>query len=165
MGASGPASDRARLAGYQQALADRGLKVPHEFVCSGADTFEGGRAAAASLLEQWRRPSAIFATNNFMTVGTLVAVAEAGLKVPDDISVVGFDDMEWYPIADPAITAVYESATEMGSLAAERLLLRLSRKRQPPAERIRMVAEFRIRRSAGPPAAVHHRTVDDKEPA
>lgn len=165
MGASGPASDRARLTGYQQALADRGLKVPHEFVCSGADTFEGGRAAAASLLEQWRRPSAIFATNNFMTVGTLVAVAEAGLKVPDDISVVGFDDMEWYPIADPAITAIYESATEMGSLAAERLLLRLSHKRQPPAERIRMVAEFRIRRSAGPPAAVDHRTVDDNEPA
>ncbi len=151
MGSPGPASDRARLEGYRQALTERGLHVPHEYICSGADTFEGGRAAAASVLEQWRRPSAFFATNNFMTMGTLVAIAEAGLKVPEDVSVVGIDDMEWYPIADPPITAVYESASEMGRLAAERLLLRLQRKRQPPPERIRLETEFRIRDSVGPP--------------
>ena len=151
MGGAGPASDRARLEGYRQALTARNLHVPHEFVCSGADTFEGGRAAAASVLEQWRRPSAFFATNNFMTMGTLVAIAEAGLKVPDDVSVVGIDDMEWYPIADPPITAVHESAAQMGQVAAERLLLRLRRKRQPPPARIRLETEFRVRDSVGPP--------------
>jgi LacI family transcriptional regulator len=161
IGGAGPASNRARLHGYQQALADRGLDLPHEYICSGADTFEGGRAAAASMLEQWRRPSAVFATNNLMTVGTLVAIAAAGLKVPDDISVVGIDDMEWYPIANPAVTAVYESGSDMGRLAAERLLLRLHRKRQPPAERMRLQTEFRIRASTGPPLPATHRATAD----
>lgn len=160
IGGAGPASDRARLRGYQEALADRGLKVPHEYICSGADTFEGGHAAAASLLEQWRRPSAVFATNNLMTVGTLMAIADAGLKVPDDISVVGIDDMEWYPIAEPAVTAVYESAVDMGRLAAERLLLRVHRRRQPAAERIRLPVEFRVRESAGPPTPAVTRTAE-----
>ncbi len=53
-----------------------------------------------------------------MTVGALVAIAEAGLEVPRDVSVVGIDDMEWYPIAQPAISAVYEPAEEMGRRAA-----------------------------------------------
>lgn len=162
MGSSGPASDRARLEGYRQALTARNRHVPHRYICSGADTFEGGRAAAASVLEQRRRPTAFFATNNFMTVGTLVAIAEAGLKVPADVSVVGIDDMEWYPIADPPITAVYESATQMGRLAAERLLLRLRRKRQPPPERIRLETEFRVRDSVGPPPDTTHR-YDEEE--
>lgn len=163
MGSSGPASDRARLEGYRQALTQRGLHVPHEYICSGADTFEGGRAATASVLEQWRRPTAFFATNNYMTMGTLVAIAEAGLKVPDDVSVVGIDDMEWYPIANPAITAVYESAAEMGRLAGERLLLRLRRKRQPPPERIRLETEFRVRESVGPPPVATHRAIPEED--
>jgi DNA-binding LacI/PurR family transcriptional regulator len=153
IGASGPASDRARLAGYRQALEDRGLAVRPEYVCSGVDTFEGGRAAAASLLEQWRRPSAVFATNNHMTMGALAAIADAGLTVPADISVVGIDDMEWYAIASPAISAVYESATDMGRQAAERLLLRLRSKRQPRPKHIRLAFEFRERDSVAPPVA------------
>jgi DNA-binding LacI/PurR family transcriptional regulator len=64
---------------------------------------------------------------------------------------VGNDDMEWYPIARPAITAVYEPAAEIGLRAAERLALRLRRQRQPRVEHIRVATEFRVRSSAGPP--------------
>ena len=150
-GGTEPSSDRARLDGYAQALATRELRAQPEFVRSGFSTFEGGRAAVAELMALPRRPTAIFATNNLMTVGALVAIAEAGLEVPRDVSIVGIDDMEWYPIAHPAITAVYESADEMGRLAAERLLLRLRRRRQPRAERIILETDFRVRDSVGRP--------------
>jgi DNA-binding LacI/PurR family transcriptional regulator len=152
-GGTEPSSDRARLDGYAQALAKHGITARPEYIRGGSSTFEGGRLAVAELLALPDPPSAIFATNNLMTVGALVAIAEAGLEVPTDLSVVGIDDMEWYPIAHPAITAVYESADEMGRLAAERLLLRLRRQRQPRSERIRVKTEFRVRQSVGPPAS------------
>lgn len=149
-GGEGPSSDRARLAGYQGALADRGLVAGPQLIRTGSSTFEGGRAAVADLLALSPRPTALFVTNNLMTVGALVAIADAGLKVPSDISIVGIDDMEWYPIAQPAITTVFDPAREMGRRAAQRLLLRLRRQRQPRAERIRLEAELRVRHSAGP---------------
>jgi LacI family transcriptional regulator len=152
-GGTEPSSDRARLDGYAQALANHGLKARSEYIRGGSSTFEGGRSAVAELLRLPDPPSALFATNNLMTVGALVAIAEAGLEVPTDLSIVGIDDMEWYPIAHPAITAVYESADEMGRLAAERLLLRLRRQRQPRTERIRVQTDFRMRQSVGPPAS------------
>jgi LacI family transcriptional regulator len=143
--------DRGRLDGYLGALASRGLQARPELVRIGSSTFEGGRAAVAQLLTLPERPSAIFVTNNVMTIGALVAIADAGLEVPADVSIVGIDDMEWYPIAHPPITAVFESAREMGRLAAERLLLRLRRQQQPRVVHIRMDTEFRVRQSAGPP--------------
>lgn len=145
--------DVARLSGYQRALAGRGIQAPPEYITVGASTFEGGRAAVESLLALPRRPSALFVTNNVMTVGALVAIAEAGLDVPRDISIVGIDDMEWFPIARPAITAVYEPAEQMGRMAAERLLLRLRRQRQPRAEHFLVETEFRVRQSVGPRTA------------
>ncbi len=148
----GPAtSDQARLEGYREALRGRGIDVDPAYVRIGSSTFDGGLRAAASLLTLPQRPSAIFATNNLMTVGVLVAIADAGLKVPVDISIVGIDDMEWYPIANPAITAIFESASEIGRRAADRLLLRLRRHRQPRVANIRVEAEFRVRHSVGPP--------------
>ncbi len=152
-GGLGSASDRARLEGFTLTLAGRGLELRPECVSTGSDTFEGGRSAVTGLLRLPRRPTAILATNNLMTVGALVAIAEAGLKVPTDISIVGIDDMEWYPIASPAVTAVHELATQMGRRAAERLLLRARRKRQPAIERVRLPIEFRDRDSVGPPAS------------
>jgi LacI family transcriptional regulator len=157
-GGTEPSSDRARLEGYTKALAARGLPVRPEYIRTGSSTFEGGRAAVVDLLALSRRPSAIFSTNNLMTVGALVAIADTGLAVPRDISIVGIDDMEWFPIANPAISAVYESAEGIGRKAAERLLLRLRRQRQPRVERIRLKTEFRVRRSAGPPPAGRDRS-------
>ncbi len=161
-GGPGPASDRARLDGFAHALASGGVEPRPEYICTGSGTFDGGRTAVAELLALARRPSAIFATNNLMTVGALVAIADAGLEVPRDISIVGIDDMEWYPIASPAITAVYESATEMGRRAAHRLLLRLRRQRQPRPECITLAVEFRERNSVGPPLSARSRSRRDQ---
>jgi LacI family transcriptional regulator len=145
--------DRGRVKGYQDALASRGLGTRPELIRAGSATFEGGQAAVADLLAMPVRPSAIFVTNNVMTIGALVAIAEAGLKVPEDISIVAIDDMEWYPIAHPPITAVFEPAREMGRRAAERLLLRMRRPRQPRVAHILVDTEFRVRQSAGRPSS------------
>lgn len=150
-GGPGASSDRARLDGFLAALTGRGLEAPPEYVRVGSSTFAGGSEAVTGLLSLSRRPSAVFVTNNLMTVGALTALSEAGLDVPADISIVAIDDMEWYAIADPAISAMYEPAEEMGRRAAERLLLRLRRQRQPRVERIRLDTEFRVRDSVGPP--------------
>jgi LacI family transcriptional regulator len=144
--------DVGRFRGYQDALEARGLPVLPELVRAGFATFEGGRSAVLELATLPNRPSAIFVTNNVMTVGALVAIAESGMEVPGEVSIIAIDDMEWYPIAHPPITAVYEPAREMGRRAAERLLLRLRRQRQPRVAHIRVETEFRIRESVGPPS-------------
>lgn len=143
--------DRGRLRGYTAALTDRDVAVRSELIVSGHSTFEGGRAAVAGLLALPDPPTSILATNNLMTVGALVAIADAGLDVPNDLSIVGVSDMEWFPIARPAITAVWQPSEELGRRAAERLLLRLRRKRQPRAERLELDIELRVRHSVAPP--------------
>ncbi len=143
--------DRGRLRGHANALTSRSLAVRPELIVSGASTFAGGRAAVAGLMTLRRSPSAILATNNLMTIGALVAIADAGLEVPRDVSLISISDMEWFPIAHPAITAVSQPAEALGRQAAERLLLRLGRQRQPRAQRIRLAFDLRVRRSVGPP--------------
>lgn len=143
--------DRGRLRGYTSALAARGLPLQPRYIVGGASTFDGGRAAVTALLALSPAPSAILATNNLMTVGALVAVADAGLEVPGDVSIVGISDMEWFPISRPAITAVSQPSEDLGRRAAERLLLRLRRKRQPHAERVQLEFALRVRDSVGPP--------------
>src|SRR5262245_39030885 len=89
--------------------------------------------------------------NNVMTVGALVAVAEADLSLPQDISIIGFDDMDWYRIARPHVTAVAQPAYDMGRIAAERLLAQLRRKHPPKLQRLLLDTKLIIRESTAPP--------------
>ena len=143
--------DWGRLEGYERALRRRGFKPDPLFRVCGESTFEGSKRAVDGLLQLARRPTAIFVTNNVMTVGALVAVAEAGLLLPQDISIIGFDDMDWYRIAEPPVTAVAQPAYEMGRIAAERLLAHLRRKRPPKPQRLLLDTELIIRESTAPP--------------
>jgi LacI family transcriptional regulator len=143
--------DSDRLEGYRRALRRVGIEPNPLYCVPGESSFEGGRRAVTQALSLSKRPTAIFVTNNVMTVGALVAIAECGLSLPRDVSVVGFDDMDWYRIANPPITAIRQPAYEMGRIAAEKLLQNLRRKRQQRPQRFCLEAKLIIRQSTAPP--------------
>jgi LacI family transcriptional regulator len=114
-----------RLAGYERALEEVGLRPDPAIVKVGYSRLEGGYRAAHELLAQAARPTAIFATNNLMTLGLMRAIAEGGLRCPEDISVACFDDFEWAAVFHPRLTTVAQPTYEMGAKAAGLLLSRL----------------------------------------
>jgi LacI family transcriptional regulator len=115
-----------RLAGYQDALREAGLSADPALRKVGDSRLEGGYQAAQELIAMASRPTAIFATNNLMAIGLMRAVAERGLRCPNDISVACFDDFEWASVFHPRLTTVAQPTYEMGSKAAEFLLARLT---------------------------------------
>lgn len=125
---TGPADTRVaqqRLAGFQRALAERGLHAAPGRVVESDFSSPGGYYAAAHLLDG-QRPSAVFACNDMMGMGVLRAAAERGLRVPEQLSVVGFDDIQICRFVYPALTTVGQSIRQLGETAAARLLQRIA---------------------------------------
>jgi len=141
-------SSAERIAGYRRALRDAGLPAPGGLVSIGGPTQADGEAAARRLLDRPDRPTAVFTANNFMTVGTLRAARSLGLRVPADVALVGFDDLDWTTLVEPPVTVVSQPVAELGRTAGERLLRRLSGDRTPP-RRIRLQARLIVRGSCG----------------
>jgi LacI family transcriptional regulator len=115
-------STHERRLGFEHGLREAGIVLKSEFCIEGAYTFESGVVAGASLLARSLRPTAIFAGNDEMATGAYVALRKAGLNLPDDMSVVGYDDT---PIAGrlwPALTTVRLPIREMGRAAAQLLI-------------------------------------------
>jgi LacI family transcriptional regulator len=113
-------------------------------------SLEGGHRQVMQILENSIRPTAIFATNNFLAFGALRALREAGLRIPDDLSLVTFDDLpvEWHD--DPFITVLAQPAYELGRQATELLLSRLDGEKRPKAQVIVLPGELIVRKSSGP---------------
>jgi LacI family transcriptional regulator len=121
-GPHGFRSAAERRLGFEDALTAAGVKLPHSLVAEGNYTFESGIAAAGKLLDSSPRPTAIFASNDEMAAGVIHAARERGMSVPDDLSVVGFDDT---PIAGhiwPPLTTVRWPIVSMARAAALKLL-------------------------------------------
>ncbi len=118
------ASAADRLRGYRRALAQAGIDFDESLLGEGDWSHESGYRAAACLLQMPERPTALFAPNDRMAAGAMAAAFDAGLRVPDDVAVVGFDDGPLAQYVRPAITSVAFPSYEMGRSAA-RLLLRL----------------------------------------
>ncbi|MET1133075.1 MAG: LacI family DNA-binding transcriptional regulator [Aeromicrobium sp.] len=112
-----------RLEGAQQVAAEHS-KVSVEFVDTGAMFVESGRTAMTELLSRPKRerPDAVFATNDLVALGALQALAAAGVSVPDDVALVGYDDIEFAASATIPITSVRQPSRELGEAAAELLL-------------------------------------------
>jgi DNA-binding LacI/PurR family transcriptional regulator len=126
---NGPAdwhNSQDRLAGYKHSLAESGLAVVDEWIQPGDWEVEGGYKAAQRLLGLPQRPTAIFAANDLMALGAIYAVQDAGLRVPQDMAVVGYDNREFSWIVRPAITTVVMPVYEMGRIAAEMLLKQMA---------------------------------------
>ena len=110
-----------RLAGYKDALAAAGVRFDADLVVREDFRPVGGYKATSALCGRRRRPDALFVANNVMTLGALQALRDLGLRVPDDIAVVGWDDGPWAPLLDPPLTVVAQPTEQIGRLAAELL--------------------------------------------
>lgn len=125
-----------REQGYLAALQKHSIPVLADYVRQGNNRQSGGYGAVRELISLDQPPSAILIANNLMTLGGLQAIHEQGLEIPDHISVVGFDDMDWAPSLRPPLTVVSQPAFEMGELAAAILLDRICNSEQPHQVRI-----------------------------
>ena len=114
-----------RLAGYCRALKEAGIELPVGRMLESDFTSTGGYRAAAQLLEQ-QPPSAIFAANDMIGIGVLRAAAERNVRVPSELSVIGFDDIQMSRYVYPALTTVGQSILQLGEMAAEVLLRRIA---------------------------------------
>ena len=143
---------RARMAGFCTALSDAGHSIQRQFLKYANFQVEGGRRAAHALLTLPTPPTAIFAGNDQQAIGTYEAARSLGLRIPHDVSVVGFDDLEYAPWLGPALTTVRQPLTDMGAVAA-RTLLRLVNDEQVEQRRIELSTQLVVRDSTAPPAA------------
>jgi len=137
---------RARLDGYGAALAAAGVAADPELVRPGDFYHESGWAGADALLRLDRPPTAVFASSDQMAFGAYEAVRRRGLRVPDDVSVVGFDDLPESRWASPPLTTVRQPLAEMGLLAA-RTVLRLARGEDLETPRVELATELVVRDS------------------
>ena len=120
-----------RIQGFKHAMMDAGLEVDPDLLRVGDFTKDHGFEATEQLMALSPRPTAIFATSNRLLFGTMTALARRGIRVPDDVSVVAFDDSEWLGLWQPPVTTVDIAVEEMGMLAVD-LLLRWMRDGHPP---------------------------------
>lgn len=131
VGSLDTSTGKDRLAGYRWVLADAGIETDPALIKVGEFTKEYGMQATEELLALPTPPTAIFATSNRILVGVVATLTQHGLRVPDDLSLLSFDDSEWLSIWQPPITAVDIAVDEMGTLAVE-LLMRWVKSGQRP---------------------------------
>ena len=122
---------KQRLIGYRKTLAEYGIPFNLELVLGGNWEIQSAYPATRRLLELRERPTAIFAANDLMALGAIYTVRQAGLRVPEDIAVVGYDDREIACLSQPSLTTVRMPCYEMGQASAK-LLLRLLDKHPGP---------------------------------
>ncbi|MFN8663590.1 MAG: LacI family DNA-binding transcriptional regulator [Thermomicrobiales bacterium] len=147
-GEAGTPPREDRVLGYLQALEAAGMRAD-EMLVRGADfNEEGGYRAALDLLQISPRPTAIFAANDLMAMGAMGALFEAGLRIPQDMAIVGFDDIPAARLLAPPLTTVAQYPDRLGERTAELLLERLRGEGPPHSREIMMLAELVVRESA-----------------
>ena len=117
---------RLRLEGFYQAMREADLAVPKEYVVSGDFEFQGGYNAMNQLLALNPSPQAVFTSNDAMAVGVYHALYQAGLSVPRDMAVIGYDDIELARYMTPPLTTVHQPKDELGELAIDTLIHRFA---------------------------------------
>ena len=148
LGIPGATTSEERLAGYRRALEEAGIPLAEELVVWGGYRVEGGRRATAKLLSLTPPPTAIFSTNNLMTIGVLQELFRHGVRIPGEMGVVGFDDLEWAEMANPPLTAVAQRPHEIGYRAVRLLLDRLGAEEFLPPREERVSVDLKVRGSA-----------------
>jgi LacI family transcriptional regulator len=137
---------RERLAGFRQALQEHDIPLPEEWVVTSPLSVEAGREAMRQILTLPERPTAVFFSNNLLSLGALLAIGELGLRCPEDISVIGFDDHPWAAVSDPPLTVVWQPAQQLGQVAAQMALALINGER-PPESRVLLECELIVRQS------------------
>jgi LacI family transcriptional regulator len=142
-------SGKERLTAFLQSAERRGVAVAEQYVRFGDFRRPSGVEAMRSLLGLEEPPTAVFVSNNLMALGALQTIKSAGLRIPQSISLAIFDDVSWFELMEPPITAVTQPMSELG-VAAARMLLEMVEKGQQP-ESLTMEANLVIRGSCSPP--------------
>jgi LacI family transcriptional regulator len=153
---TGPRTYRSaieRLEGFSNALAERDLTLAPDLIAEGAYTFESGAACADALLSRSPRPTAIFAGNDETAAGVYRTAYLRGLKIPDDLTVIGFDDSPLASRLCPSLTTMRQPIRDMGRMAAEKLVAKIAGIADGPAIAATTVVPHLItRESSGPPS-------------
>ncbi|MEV5439763.1 LacI family DNA-binding transcriptional regulator [Streptomyces sp. NPDC052682] len=143
---------RARLDGYRAALDGAGITPDDSLIVPGDFRPDSGFTGCTALLGLPEPPTAVFATSDQMALGAIEALRRRGLRVPQEMSVVGFDDLPEVRWSAPPLTTVRQPLADMGRLAV-RTVLHLARDEQPDAPRVELGTELVVRSSTAPPAA------------
>ena len=138
---------RLRLEGYQRAMARAGIVVDEGYTVISDFEFGGGLRAMQALLAHPERPQAVFIGNDAMAVGAYQALYQAGLRIPEDVAVVGYDDIELARYMTPQLTTVHQPKDELGELAIDVLIHRMAQPGQAQ-QRVQLTPELVIRGSA-----------------
>jgi len=148
VGIAGLSTTDERVRGYRAALRDAGLEPDDALVAGGGSHADGARTAAARLLDLAEPPTALVSGNNHMTIGVLRALKARGLRVPEDIALVAFDDFEWADLFAPRLTVIAQPTAQLGARGVELLLSRLEEPGLAPRTE-RLAAGFVHRDSCG----------------
>lgn len=149
-GPAGVLCSRARVDGFRAAMDEAGVPVDASLVSHGAFQVDEGIASGRRLLARADRPTAIITGNDLQALGVYQAAREARLHIPEDLSVVGFDDLPIARWVSPPLTTVRQPLIEMAEAAAE-LVLDLARGEEPPQMRVELATELVVRESTSPP--------------
>jgi len=147
-----------RLRGYRTALAELGLDTDPGLELPGDFSEAAGHDAARRMLERDLRPSAVFAANDGMAIGALSAFRDAGLRVPDDIAVAGFDDIPMARYVEPTLSSVRVDISELGKNATDRLLDALGEPAPRTLRHHTLPTTLVVRRSCGAPGGAARST-------
>jgi DNA-binding LacI/PurR family transcriptional regulator len=132
-----PSGVNERVRGFTETLKSNGIEIDPDLVFYGDFSQESGYKIARSLLYRPNRPSAIFAINDRIALGIMKWAQEQGLRVPDDFSIVGFDDIEAASLAHPALTTIRQPGVELGRTAAQIVLRLINGEKGPLREMLR----------------------------
>ncbi len=148
-GPPGTPSSMRRLAGFRRALGSAGLPVDESLLISGDYTREAGREGIMALLAREAPPTAVFCANDLIALGAMETAQQAGWRVPQDISIIGFDDIDEAGRAVPPLTTICQPPRRLGTLAAETLIERINGRAEP--KRVLLQFSLIARQSTAPP--------------
>jgi LacI family transcriptional regulator len=134
--------------GYVRALKKHGICIDSGLMREGNSTSEHARLSARQLFALKDRPTAIASGNNLATIGVMKAVHDTGLRIPDDLALIGFDDFEWADCFEPRLTVIAQPSEAIGMRAAKMLAARI-KSPQSPTKQIRLAPTLVLRRSCG----------------
>jgi LacI family repressor for deo operon, udp, cdd, tsx, nupC, and nupG len=149
----GPAAnvlERERFRGYRDGLREAGIAFDPDLVWPGDYTLAAGAAAGRAIARRTARPTAVFSSNDEMAIGLMRSLISAGLRVPHDISVAGFDDIDFAAMVEPSLTTIRQPRRELGRRGALVLLDLLHGR--PVEARVRLKTELIVRASTAPAA-------------
>jgi LacI family transcriptional regulator len=146
-----PSASVDRLRGYKRAMSEAGIAVRNAWIAYSTDSYVGGEQSMAHLLQAQPRPTAIFAYNDVMAIGAYRTLKSAGLRVPEDMSIVGFDDVALASAVVPALTTVAQPIADLATQAMQLLIARIQEgDNYRPGQRVVLDTKLVVRESCAP---------------